>query len=1163
MKKSNAFPSSRQAPVGRWRRGLAALALCVCGVTSVQATFHLWEFNEVYSNADGSVQFIELFTSVNTQEFTVNHDIHSVNEDGSQTQTFTFPSNTPSPTANHFLLLATPGFEAVSGGVVPDFTIPAGFLFTAGGDLNFVGADTIDYSTLPTDGVQSLGPGGLNAVNSPRNYAGQTGEVETSTEIENPIEEVIAQGDLIIELEVIAQGLSSPLGMAAPDDGSGRAFVYDQAGFIHVLQDGVLLPDPLLVVTNRLIDFRPGYDERGLLGLATHPNFAENPLIYTYTSEPVSGPADFTTPLPGGEVFNHQSVVAEWRLDEADSNLVDPGTRRELLRVDQPQFNHNGGALRFGRDGFLYVALGDGGFADDQGSGHGTDGNAQNTNNVYGTLLRLNIGGNNAANGQYGIPADNPFVDVAGVDEIYAYGLRNPFSFSFDALNGDLFLGDVGQNDIEELNVVVNGGNYGWPIKEGSFFFDPNGNGQGFLTTEPVRPVPPDLIDPVAEYDHDDGVSIIGGFVYRGTRVPGLYGRYVTGDFQRAVGASTGRLFYLDGDGAFKEFQIGVEGRELGLLLKGFGQDEEGEIYVMASSSLGPLSNGGRILKIVPATEPVAITSSWLTNDVMDLVLIWSGGFGPYTVQSQPQLGNPTWSNLLATNTTAATVPVLGPSAFMRIADRGLAAGIPFTAALSGAAQRPDPVDTDGGGFGSFVLEGHRLTFTIGYTNLSEAATAAHIHGPAPASEPADVMIHLGDFAVDGFGTSGTIAGSVILDDPQREAVLQGLTYVNIHTPANGSGEIRGQIAPVLWEAALSGAAERGTPVTTEGSGSGLFMLVGSTLTFQVDYAGLTGEASDAHIHGPATVHESAGVMVGLSLFNGGAFGESGRLAGTLELDPDQLVDVLEGLTYVNVHTMAHGSGEIRGQILPRPTSTPLSASLSGAAERPNPVATDGVGLGLFSVEGEQLTVHVHYSGLTGPATAAHIHGPATTADRTGVMIGIEELAVGEMGEAGVFSGTLTLTPLQKAHVLGGRTYVNIHTEANGSGEIRGQIVPVLIKNTMNGAAERMNPVDTDGLGFGLHLLVGDTLNVNLHYSGLSGPASSAHIHGPATTEQSATILIGLEGITGEGFGVSGRLWGPISLDPDQLGHVANSMTYINIHTGMHSSGEIRGQLSP
>ncbi len=420
-------------------------------------------------------------------------------------------------------------------------------------------------------------------------------------EITNPIPESIAKGTIIVELETLIDGLAAPLGVADPDDGSGRLFIYDQAGQVYVVSEGSR--SVFLDVASRLVSLGvsgPGsYDERGLLGFAVHPNFSSNPKVYTYTSEPVSASADFTAPLSGAA--NHQSVAAEWTVSSTDSNLIDPSTRREILRIDQPQFNHNGGTLHFGPDGYLYIALGDGGAADDQGDGHGPGGNGQDRNTVLGSIIRIDVAGNNSANGRYGIPLDNPFVGVDGIDEIFAYGFRNPFQFSFDSKTGDLYAGDVGQNDIEEIDRVTAGGNYGWRHKEGSFYFDPNGSSGGFVTTEPVAPLPAGLIDPIAEYDHNEGLSVIGGFVYNRPEIPSLTRRYVFGDFGTGFATPAGRLFFLDlAANEIRELRIGATDRPLGLWVKGFGSDAEGNIYVCGSRTLGPSGTTGTVLKLIP-----------------------------------------------------------------------------------------------------------------------------------------------------------------------------------------------------------------------------------------------------------------------------------------------------------------------------------------------------------------------------------------------------------------------------------------------------------------------------------------------------------------------------------------------------------------------------------
>jgi len=369
--------------------------------------------------------------------------------------------------------------------------------------------------------------------------------------------------------------------------------------------------------------FGPGsFDERGLLGLAFHPDYANpaNGLIYTYTSEPVSAnhlPADF--PLPEGIAADHQAVITEWEVTNhtVASGYVDMTSRRVLLRIDEPQFNHNGGTIAFGPDGLLYISLGDGGGADDKDGqpfigglmvGHGEDGNGQNTHNPLGAILRIDPLGNNPT-GEYSIPSDNPFSGnpSLGIGEIYAYGLRNAFRFSFDTKTGTLYAADVGQNDIEEINIIVNGGNYGWNRKEGSFFFNPNGFYSGFVHNEDPGDLPPDQIDPLLQYDHDEGISVTGGFVYRGRLFKNLKGSYIFGDWSKSFSIPSGRLFHQHHTSSIREF-VFSDRESLGLFIHGFGQDHDGEVYVIGNKTGTPFKDAnsvatGQVLKMVPGSK--------------------------------------------------------------------------------------------------------------------------------------------------------------------------------------------------------------------------------------------------------------------------------------------------------------------------------------------------------------------------------------------------------------------------------------------------------------------------------------------------------------------------------------------------------------------------------
>ncbi|MCB1742110.1 MAG: PQQ-dependent sugar dehydrogenase [Gammaproteobacteria bacterium] len=425
--------------------------------------------------------------------------------------------------------------------------------------------------------------------------------------VADPIPTPIAPAGLRIILEPVATGLSAPNLITHAGDGSGRRFIVEQRGQVLIANDTGVSSTPFLDMGNLLVSPRPNFDERGLLGLAFHPGFADPTSsgfgkLYTYSSEPTS---DFTVPLPAGERFDHQSVVSEWRVSSSDPNRVDTSSRRILMRIDEPQFNHNAGMLEFGPDEKLYIALGDGGGSGDDEPGHGVTGNGQNPGNVLGSLLRIDVDGDNSANGMYGVPDDNPFVGVPdAVDEVYAYGLRNPFRFSFDRQSGELVVADVGQGNIEEVNVVTAGGNYGWRHKEGSFAFDPNGN----LISDDLTGVPDGLIDPVLEYDHDEGISIIGGYVYRGSEIPELEGLYVFGDFSQGFGTPSGRIFVGDLDtGLIEELLIGPDGESLGMFIKGFGQDEDGELYLLASSLLAPEGDTGIAYRLSAVVAPVPV----------------------------------------------------------------------------------------------------------------------------------------------------------------------------------------------------------------------------------------------------------------------------------------------------------------------------------------------------------------------------------------------------------------------------------------------------------------------------------------------------------------------------------------------------------------------------
>jgi glucose/arabinose dehydrogenase len=350
-----------------------------------------------------------------------------------------------------------------------------------------------------------------------------------------------------VALTAVATGLQSPTAIVSAGDGSGRLFVLEQPGRIRVIAGGQLLSEPFLDLTGR-VSTGP---EQGLLGLAFHPDYTENGQFFV----------DYTGP-------DGHTVVARYRVSAADPNLADPASAREVLRVEQPFTNHNGGQLEFGPDGYLYVSLGDG------GSGGDPQNNGQNLGTLLGAILRLDIDGGEP----YAVPPDNPFVDREGArPEIWAYGLRNPWRFSFDRDTGDLWIADVGQNVWEEINLQSGnsqgGENYGWRVMEGAHCFQPSeGCDREGLTL------------PVLEYDHDQGCSVTGGHRYRGGELPGLTGVYTFADCSGVVwGAREGE------DGGWSSTEL----LSSGLRVSAFGEDEAGELYLADHG-------GGAVYRLAP-----------------------------------------------------------------------------------------------------------------------------------------------------------------------------------------------------------------------------------------------------------------------------------------------------------------------------------------------------------------------------------------------------------------------------------------------------------------------------------------------------------------------------------------------------------------------------------
>ncbi|MFY0253958.1 PQQ-dependent sugar dehydrogenase [Chitinophaga sp. 30R24] len=365
-------------------------------------------------------------------------------------------------------------------------------------------------------------------------------------------------------LQLVTDQFISPVNMAVAGDGSGRLFFCQKEGKIWIVKKGVCLPTPFLDVSNDMVSINPGYDERGLLGLAFHPDFKKNHKFYVYYSAPMQKKG-----------FNHTSRLVEFTVAVNRPDEADPASQRVLMEIDEPESNHNGGQLQFGPDGYLYIGLGDGGGGGDK---HGDAGNGQDLRTLLGKILRIDVNST-----PYKVPADNPFVNQAGArPEIWAYGLRNPWRFSFDKGSKKLFAGDVGQDKYEEVDIITKGGNYGWRIMEGDHDFK-----------VPAGANKAGLIAPVHEYSHDLGISITGGYVYRGNAIPALKGLYVFGDYN-------GKSFVLVPDGnKWERANLELSGRPAGnLQILSWGQDEQGELYMLTSIS-GKDGFKGAVYKLV------------------------------------------------------------------------------------------------------------------------------------------------------------------------------------------------------------------------------------------------------------------------------------------------------------------------------------------------------------------------------------------------------------------------------------------------------------------------------------------------------------------------------------------------------------------------------------
>lgn len=414
-------------------------------------------------------------------------------------------------------------------------------------------------------------------------------------------------------LRLIAEGLTAPIALATLNSSEGTMLVADQAGLVHCLREGHPRRT-FLDLRDRMSGFNAGMDERGIVGMALHPDIENNGRLFLAYSAPLRdvAPAD----------WNHTLRLSEFRVDSKNPTQARAGWERVILEIDQPGWNHNSGRLAFGPDGYLYWSTGDGSAPNDIGKGHVPQGNGQFRYTLLGKMLRLDLD----RGSPYGIPEDNPYADGKdGFPEIYAYGLRNPWGFSFDREgNHDLILSDVGQDSWEEINIIRNGGNYGWRVREGFEPFVPrsrrgrNPRAIPGLLFPDKSPDGKPFVDPVLVYrtsrrmgdeDGEFGVSITGGYVYRGRAIPSLYGQYVFADWSKSMAIGNGILLQADpspgnGLGARWEarrlpFQGSPQGRVQGFVWA-LGEDAEGELYVMTNGAILVRGSRGKVFKLVP-----------------------------------------------------------------------------------------------------------------------------------------------------------------------------------------------------------------------------------------------------------------------------------------------------------------------------------------------------------------------------------------------------------------------------------------------------------------------------------------------------------------------------------------------------------------------------------
>lgn len=534
-----------------------------------------------------------------------------------------------------------------------------------------------------------------------------------------------------VTLTQVLTGLSQPLFLTHAGDGSGRVFVVERGGRIKVSDGGT--PSTFLDVSGLIT---ASGSEQGLLGLAFHPRYSSNGLFYIYYTARGDG----------------ANTVARYQVSN-NPNQADASTAAVSLSIPDRFPNHNGGMLAFGPDGYLYVGTGDG------GSGGDPDGNGQNLNSLLGKILRIDVDGGSP----YGVPATNPFVGRTGTKgEVWAYGLRNPWRFSFDRATGDLYLGDVGQGSIEEIDVQpagsAGGQNYGWNRMEGSACYNASSCDKTGLTL------------PIAEYSHSAGnCSVTGGYVYRGAAVPDLAGTYIYGDY------CSGRIWTLgpDGAGAWASTLL----TDTSFFISSFGEDQAGELYLtdITGGRVYRFAATGAAATATPTASRTPLPPATPTPSPTTLALTVTPAVIPATATPTPPppTSTPTPTNTVVPTATATDTPAGRPDLVI----------ITFQAGAT-TADRPIPV-------------------MVGIQNRGTASTGpgdgfdVHIFadlGRPPV--PADLQ-YAGHLAVPPIGPGGSLtvtgeiaAGVLATGDHTLAALVDGHDVIAESDEANNAAEV-------------------------------------------------------------------------------------------------------------------------------------------------------------------------------------------------------------------------------------------------------------------------------------------------------------------------------------------------------------------------------------